>query len=80
MKVICVKDIKSVTKYKNVPCPEVGDEDEVTGIAYHPTTGCAFFFLLGYSDQYAFSCDHFATLPDTTADEMQEAEQEAILM
>ena len=37
------------------------------------------YVLNELGDEYAYKQSHFATLPDSTADEMQEAQHEAIV-
>ena len=61
--------------------PQIGDECEVVkeAIGYDNNdkpTPC--FDLKGFS-RYYYDQRNFATLPDSTADEMQEADQEAIV-
>ncbi len=73
MIVICVEPFKSPDdNCENDPEPKVGDIDTVTGqIRMY---GSVYYTLKGYSEN-AFKADHFATLPDATADEMAEEEQ-----
>jgi hypothetical protein len=61
--------------------PQIGDTCEVIGecIGYNDSnieTPC--YELAGY-DEWVYDCRDFATLPDTTADEMQEETKEAIV-
>lgn len=77
MKVICVKPFKSPDhNCENDPEPKVGDIDIVVNskVKY----GNTFYKLERFSGN-AYRADHFATLPDSTADEMAEESREAIV-
>lgn len=63
--------------------PQIGDECTVLNmcIGYcKDGSEAPCYELEGYGgDEYVYDQRNFATLPDTTADEMQEAEKEAIV-
>jgi hypothetical protein len=63
-----------------VPCPAVGDELTVSKawIDVFDNNDPVFFFI-EYGNRHMFSQRFFATLPDESADIMQEAEREAII-
>lgn len=74
MKVICVKAITT----KDAECdpnahPEVGDTDSVIDDFMH--NGDRYFSLERFGMEDGFMASHFATVPDTTADEMAEEEK-----
>jgi hypothetical protein len=56
--------------------PEVGDKLHV--IEAKVMYGLLFYDLEGYSE-FLYDARYFATLPDDTADDMQEEEKEAIV-
>jgi hypothetical protein len=45
----------------------------------HHYSGRVYYILAEYSDEYKWRSTAFATLPDSTADDMQEEEKEAIV-
>ena len=81
MKVICVKPFKTNKCYFSgtiLSVPDVGDEDIVIDV--FETKYGVHYALERFGMDNLYNSEHFATLPDDTADEMQEAEQESILM
>jgi hypothetical protein len=58
---------------RNAPRPEVGDIDIVTGEKMSPKMG-VFYSLERFGPDIFYWSELFATLPDETADEMQEEE------
>lgn len=72
MRVLCVKPF-DVNEAKGKPMPEVGDEDVVTEEA--EIWGALYYGLVRFPSDLVYSAEHFATLPDQTADEMEEEEQ-----
>lgn len=79
MKVICVKPIITTDEgCENYPRPEVGDIDIVTLVRPHPS-GSTYYSLQRFNSTIGYDTKHFATLPDLTADEMEEEEKEAIV-
>lgn len=81
MRVICVTPIiTSDAGFENHPRPEVGDNDIVTHVRPHPSGDSDVYYSLErFGDRVGFKADHFATLPDATADEMAEVEFEGIV-
>lgn len=61
---------------ENAPRPEVGDKDSVLMI--WEGFGSVYYILERFGRDNAYRTDHFATLPDSSADEMADAEKEAI--
>jgi hypothetical protein len=62
---------------ENEPRPEVGDEDVV--LRKHEQARHVYYILERFGEDNGYRSDHFATLPDSTADEMREEEREAIV-
>lgn len=58
---------------ENAPRPEIGDEDVV--LRTHKSYQRIYYILERFGNDNGYRADHFATLPDTTADEMAEEEQ-----
>jgi hypothetical protein len=81
MRVICVMSfdkIKSHPSYDGEPLPQVGSEYLIVD-TYRGSLGLT-YILAGFPDDCSYEAKAFATLPEATADEMQEAEREAILV
>jgi hypothetical protein len=78
MRVMCIKKLVIKTERHLPDGPKVGDIDTV--IDDQETYGELFYLLDRFGWSVAFKASHFAILPESTADELQEAEQEAILM
>jgi hypothetical protein len=76
MKVICVMPFDA-EESKGKPHPEVGDEAVVTGEV--EAFDSLYYTLATLPQTIIYDADHFATLPDDTADEMAVVEQEAIV-
>lgn len=77
MKVVCVeKCTEYVGKMPYWYNPEVGDE--LTVLDIEEPLGRTFYDLDGYPE-FLYDSKFFAILPDTSADDMQEAEHEAIV-
>lgn len=79
MRVICInEDWRPSDDVKDLDHPYTGGEyDVVEEGVFH---GVAYFTLAGFQPNHGFAQINFATLPDQTADQMQEQEKEAILM
>lgn len=79
MQVICVRPINCPTPDAiGRPVPQVGDIDTV--IDTYPTQWGDYYVLERFGEEDAFDPERFAILPSSTAEEMAEAEREAILM
>lgn len=76
MRVICVTPFSAHTS-KDKPRPEVGDEDTVIG--GHNIMGVHFYKLGRFDNGFSYQADHFATLPDQTADEIESETKESIV-
>lgn len=78
MRVICVKKPRIGDDGRtDHPGPEVGDEDIVIG---NGTKHGKLYYKLGrFPRRYGYLSSYFATLPDSTADEMAEESKEAII-
>jgi hypothetical protein len=63
---------------KNAPRPEVGDIDIVTEVKESPEH-YKFYSLERFGKDLFYWSELFAILPDTSADDMAEAEKEAIV-
>jgi hypothetical protein len=75
---MCIKQFTDTEQgMENAPRPEVGDEDLVLTI--HRRCQKVYYILERFGKDKGYRTDHFATLPDSSADEMQEAEKEAIV-
>lgn len=77
-KVMCIKPFTDTQQgMENAPRPEVGDEDIVARAEeqYHHV----YYILERFGDDKGYRADHFATLPENTADEMEEVEKESIV-
>lgn len=77
-KVMCIKAFTDTQEgMENAPRPEVGDKDVVARVEeqYHRV----YYILERFGIDKAYRSDHFATLPSQTADEMADAEKEAIV-
>jgi hypothetical protein len=72
MKVMCVKPFNA-PESKGKPKPEVGDEDVVENTS--TVFGITYYALVRFGE-LMYKADHFATLPDQPADELNEKEQE----
>lgn len=74
MRVMCVQPIDNPSKdCISSPSPQVGDT--VTVVDEFELFGQLFYVLAEYAQDEGFLADRFATLPDATADEMEEEEQ-----
>lgn len=70
-KVMCIKQFTNTQEgMENAPRPEVGDTDIVDRVEerYHH----AYYVLERFGKDNGYRADHFAILPGTTADEMEE--------
>jgi hypothetical protein len=75
---MCIKDnLDASDSAKGGPMPVF--MGEYTILETHDYKGRAFYALVEFGDFYLYYSDHFATLPDSTADEMQEESREAIV-
>jgi hypothetical protein len=63
-------------EFKHAPRPEIGDVDEVMREMRHDETGDLYYHLARFGRFYAYQANLFATLPDITADEMEEKKLE----
>lgn len=72
-KVICVKPFTDTQQgMENAPRPEVGDVDVVSNV--FKGYGYTYYILERFAEDNGYRVDHFATIPDATAEEMQEEE------
>lgn len=79
MRVMCVNDNwHPHPDVKNNPTPKVPEISEVVK-EFNYTDG-VYYILQGFHPHQGFKSTHFATLPEQTADEMNEVEKEAIIM
>ncbi|MES2112317.1 MAG: hypothetical protein V4577_26405 [Bacteroidota bacterium] len=80
MKVMCISDkwMCALGKEKAAR-PAIGDIDLVIEEERDKGDGRLFYRLERFGDESWFRCDMFATLPNSTADEMQEESREAIV-
>lgn len=78
MRVICINDNWDASESaEGGPLPEFMGEYII--LETHNYKGHTFYCLVEFGDFYLYHSDHFATLPDATADEMAEVEKEAIV-
>lgn len=77
MRVICVDQPLSYNG-KKCPGPVVGDIDQVVAIGKDADIG-DYYKLARFGERFGYSTWHFAILPDQSADEIEAAEQEAIV-
>lgn len=79
MKVICVKPLGETCCISGNPAPrpEVGDIDIVT--VRVKRIGRKWYKLERFAQHWCYEVENFAILPDTSADEMSEAEKEGIV-
>jgi hypothetical protein len=78
MNVICVQQLFShPSNTYNPPMPEVGSEYVVIDEVRHG--GFDLYVLAGFPSDCGYVKSGFATLPDSTADEMAEESREAIV-
>lgn len=61
---------------EDCPLPSVGDEFVAMEVFYE---GYTWFELDGFSKEVLFNPSYFSILPDVTADEIEDAEKEAIV-
>lgn len=74
MKVMCIKPfIDTQEGMENAPRPEVGDEDVVLRV--FKGYGHVYYILERFGEDNGYRVDHFAAVPDATADEMEEEQQ-----
>ncbi len=80
MRVICISDkwICALGKWKAAR-PAIGDIDLVIEEEKDKDTGMLYYRLERFGNESWFGACMFATLPDATADDMQEEEKEAIV-
>lgn len=80
MKVRCISPIKNPERGKeNEPRPQVGDVCIVTASRYLPCYDATYYQLAGYPKVNGYQSTHFAIIPDTSADEMNEEARESIV-
>lgn len=80
MRVICVAHLNNVDAQGSFPVPSIGEECIVTGEGYNPKLSTERLYqLAGYPDNIGYAATGFAILPDTDADEIEAAGQEAIV-
>jgi hypothetical protein len=78
MQVMLVKPIITTSEgAENRPRPKVGDIDTV--IDERKIDNTLYYLLERFGNELGFIASHFAILPDTSTDEMQEEEKEAIV-
>jgi hypothetical protein len=79
MQVMCVKQFENFCKvsFEPMQSPQVGDPDLVIEViqAY----GKVYYKLERFGTNNNYRADHFATLPEQSADEMAEEKHEAII-
>jgi len=81
MKVICVisfDKVRAEAEAHGCPVPEVGSEYIV--IATNGEEPDLYYQFVGFPDDCEYAAYAFSTLPEATADEMQEETREAILV
>jgi hypothetical protein len=77
MRVVCISDKwEAAPEAAHEPKPEIGDFDTVVKELKHDLYGL-FYELERFPDVY-YGADMFATLPDATAEDMQEEETATI--
>jgi hypothetical protein len=80
MRVLCINENWiSSAGLEGKPRPSVGDIDVVFNHEYDEHIGKVFYQLERFGSERWYRCDMFAALPDSTADDMQEEEKEAIV-
>jgi hypothetical protein len=82
MKVICIKPFSNGwinEECKSAPRPEVGDICEVVRVVDDKDANGYQYYVLNEFKGYRYRTDLFATLPEASADEMQEAQRESIV-
>jgi hypothetical protein len=77
MKVMCIQAFEYYKGFEDIPLPVVTDVDEVTGI--EEMYGYKFYELKRFGKEPLYRADHFAIIPDADADEIEDAEKEAIV-
>lgn len=77
-RVMCISPIDRPTESaKDRPRPQVGDEDIATGEV--SMYGAVYYTLLRFGKGDGYNTECFATLPEQSAEEMQEENHEAII-
>ena len=80
MRLICINDnFLPAPGSEDKDRPKFLDEDIVTAERYSYKYGGIYYNLQRFGDETWYGADHFATLPDQTADETEEERQEAIV-
>jgi hypothetical protein len=81
MRVLCIAKLEGVFGNDGpVPTPNIMEECIVTGQSYVPEFGPHLLYQLsGYPVNVGYTAFAFAILPEEDADEIQDAEHEAII-
>jgi hypothetical protein len=78
-KVICTRSFPGFCQvtFQPISAPQILDEDVV--IEVYEKFNATYYRLKKYPWEQCYRADHFATLPEASADEMQQEEHEAII-